>query len=290
MGPRAAERGSGREPVTTDLQVREVVVGDGVVLRVGTGGEGPPLLLVNGIGANLDMWRPLLAQLPGRHVIVFDVPGTGGSPALPVPVRMPAYAELVVDLLDALGHERVDVLGYSWGGALAQELAHRAPTRVRSLVLAATIPGLGGRPPAPWVFGAMSTPLRYYSPLYLRLVAPVIYGVRIRPDEPHLGARRQRPPSLRGYVNQLYAISGWSSRRWLRTLRVPTLVLAGRGDPLASARNSVILSREIRGAVLQIVPGGHLFLLQEAELSGRAVLRFLDGVDAGTAPFQPASG
>lgn len=274
---------SSSTPVPVD--VREVHVGD-VVLRVGTTGEGPPLLLINGIGANLDMWQPLLAHLRDRHVVVFDAPGTGGSPSLSRRRRMPGFAALVVGLLDELGLEQVDVLGYSWGGALAQELAHRAPERVRSLVLCATMPGLGGQPPPPWVFGAMSTPLRYYSKTYLRLVAPIIYGVRIRPDEPHLTARRQRPPSLTGYSHQLYAITGWSSRSWLRTLRLPTLVLSGRGDHLVPARNGVIMSREIRGATLQVVPGGHLFLVQDVGIAAAAVRRFLDLVDRGRAPFQ----
>lgn len=267
------------------LEVREVEV-DGVVLRVGTAGDGPPLLLINGIGANLDMWRELVPQLPGRHVIAFDFPGTGGSPALSGLRRMPALAQLVVSLLDVLELECADVLGYSWGGALAQELAHQAPERVRSLVLCATIPGLGGRPPPPWVFGAMVTPLRYYSKTYLRLVAPLIYGVRVRHDEGHVAARRQRPPSLRGYTQQLYAISGWSSLPWLRTLRLPVLVLSGRGDHLATARNGVVLARRIRGATLHVVPGGHLFLLQDVDVAAAAVSRFLDSVDRGTAPFQ----
>ncbi|MCW2854224.1 MAG: alpha/beta fold hydrolase [Nocardioides sp.] len=272
-------------PAVPALDVRELTV-DGAVIRVGMAGAGPPLLLINGIGANLDMWRPLLAHLPDRRVVVFDVPGTGGSPALSSAPRMGGFADLVVGLLDALGLEQADVLGYSWGGALAQELAHRSRARVRSLVLCATIPGLGGQPPAPWVLGAMGTPLRYYSRTYLRLVAPLVYGVRIQPEVGHLSARRERPPTLRGYAHQMYAIAGWSSRPWLRQLRLPTLVLSGRGDQLATARNGVILAREIRGAVLQVVPGGHLFLLQEPRVAAQAVRRFLADVDAGRGPFQ----
>lgn len=275
--------------VDVALDVREVSVGD-LVLRVGTAGTGPPLLLLNGIGANLDMWQALLGHLPGRHVIAFDFPGTGGSPHLPGPRRMPALAQIVVDLLDVLHLEQVDVLGYSWGGALAQELAHRAPERVRSLVLCATVPGLGGRPPPPWVLGAMATPMRYYSRTYMRLIAPLIYGVRIKDDHSHLAARRQRPPSVRGYGHQLYAITGWSSRAWLSTLRLPVLVLSGRGDQLATARNGVILARQIRGATLHVVPGGHLFLLQDVQVAAEAVVRFLDSVERGEAPFQGRAG
>ena len=249
---------------------------DGVRMRVGVIGDGSPLLLINGIGANIEMWEPLVSELPGRRVVMFDFPGTGASPPLRGSNRMPALAQLVVRLLDKLEIGRVDVLGYSWGGALAQQLAYEAPQRIRSVVLAATTPGVGGQPPAPWVVAAMATPLRYYSPTYLRLVAPLIYGSAIRPDAAHVTARRDQPPSMRGYAQQLYAISGWSSRRWLRRLRVPVLVLTGERDHLAPFRNGRILARSIPGARLQTLPGGHLFLLEQPEAAADAINAFLD--------------
>jgi poly(3-hydroxyoctanoate) depolymerase len=238
----------------------------------------PPLLLLNGIGGNTAMWEPVAGRLPGRRLIMFDAPGTGGSRALRRPLRMRGYAALVVRLLDELGIERTDVLGYSWGGALAQELAHRAPGRVGAMVLGATMPGLGGQPPAPWVLAIMSTPARYYSRTYLRLVTPLIFGSAPdqAADSSHGRARLRTPPSLLGYSQQLYAISGWSSRPWLRTLRAPVLVLAGSHDPLIPSRNGRILAREIPDARLEVVQGGHLFLLEQAELACAAVRAFLD--------------
>lgn len=257
------------------VTVERVRVGS-TTLRVSIAGEGPTLLLLNGIGANTQMWEPVLSRLPGRRIVMVDMPGTGGSPALRVAVRMPGYARLVVRLLDELGIGRTDVLGYSWGGALAQELAHRAPDRVGALVLAATMPGLGGQPPAPWVVALMATPARYYSRTYLRLVSPLVFGsAPAQADSPHGDARLRRPPSLLGYSQQLWAISGWSSRPYLRTLRMPVLVLTGDHDPLVPTRNARILAREIPGAQLQIVPGGHLFLLEQPEQGCRAITDFL---------------
>jgi poly(3-hydroxyalkanoate) depolymerase len=259
---------------------RSVVV-DGTRIRVATCGEGPPLLLVNGIGGNIEMWQPLAARLRNRQLIMFDVPGTGQSPPLLLARRMRGYARLLAGLLDTIDIERADVLGYSWGGALAQELAHQFPERVRSLVLAATIPGLGGQPPAPWVLALMVTPTRYYSRTYLRLVSPVVFGSdpAKAADSPHGRARRVAPPSLLGYSQQLYAITGWSSRCWLHNLRVPTLVLAGDRDPLAPRRNARILARSIPDARLHVVHGGHLFLLEEPEEAGRLVAAFLAELD-----------
>jgi len=246
-------------------------------VRVATTGQGPPLLLLNGIGGNIDMWEPVIRRIPGRRLVMLDMPGTGGSPALLAPMRMRGYARLVVRLLDELGIERTDVLGYSWGGALAQELAHRAPDRVGAVVLVATTPGLGGQPPAPWVIALMATPARYYSRTYLRLVAPLVFGsAPATAADSDLGdARLRTPPTLRGYSQQLWAISGWSSRSYLRRLRAPVLVLAGAHDPLIPPRNARILAREIPGARLQMVDGGHLFLLEQPDVGCRAVVEFL---------------
>ena len=246
-------------------------------LRIAVSGEGPPLLLLNGIGGNLEMWAPVAERLQGRQLIAFDAPGTGGSPPLLRPVRMRGYARLVVALLDELGIERTDVLGYSWGGALAQELAFRAPSRVGAVVLGATMPGVGGRAPAPWVIALMATPARYYSKTYLRVVAPLVFG---SPRTPGAGSgdsgRLRRPPTIRGYAQQLSAISGWSSRPYLRRLRAPVLVLAGAHDPLVPLRNARILEREIPGARLRVLDGGHLFLLEQSDQACRLVEEFLD--------------
>lgn len=261
-------------------------------VRVAVTGEGPPLLLLTGIGANIEMWEPAARHLTGRRLVMLDVPGTGGSPALRVGLRMRGYAQLVTQVLDALGLGRVDVLGYSWGGALAQQLAHQAPHRVRALVLAATTPGLGGQPPAPWVLALMSSPARYYSRTYLRLTAPLLFGTspRAAADSTHGHARLHRPPSLLGYTQQLYAISGWSSRCWLRQVAQPTLVIGARRDPLASPRNAEILATVLPDARLEMVDGGHLFLLEDPAQGCALVEDFLrdqDAVAAGT-PAEPA--
>ena len=68
------------------------------------------MLLLSGIGANIEMWEPAARHLTGRRLVMLDVPGTGGSPALRVGLRMRGYAQLVTQVLDALGLDRVDVL------------------------------------------------------------------------------------------------------------------------------------------------------------------------------------
>lgn len=272
------------EPPRPIRLIRRVTV-PGATLRVGEVGDGPPLLMLNGIGGNLEMWDPVLRRLRGRRLVMPDMPGAGESPALLRPRRMPGLASLVVDLLDELGIERTAVLGYSWGGALAQQLAWQAPDRVSALVLGATMTGLGGQPPPPWVAALMVSPARYYSKSYLRLVAPVVFGSSpsSAADSSHGNARIARPPSPVGYSQQMWAISGWSSRRWLRGLDVPTLVLSGARDPLVRPRNGQILAEGIPGARLHVVDGGHLFMLEQPEETCRVVTDFLEEVAAASA-------
>src|SRR5919199_3586447 len=133
----------------------------GLRLRVARRGSGPPLLLINGIGAPLEMWESFAKRIARREVVMFDLPGSGESQAPGAPMRMSGFARVVEDLMGVLDLPRADVLGYSFGGLVAQELARRAPARVRRLVLCATLAGVPSVPPDPLVLLLMSTPLRY---------------------------------------------------------------------------------------------------------------------------------
>jgi poly(3-hydroxyalkanoate) depolymerase len=259
----------------------------GLRLRVAQrAGAGRPLLLITGIGAHIDMWEPLQRHLAGRAVLAFDAPGTGRSPAPRRPMRMAGYADVVGELLDVLRLRSVDVLGYSWGGALAQELAHRSPERVARLVLCATGPGwLGGTPPRPLAAALLATPARYYHPWLLERSLPHIAGGRTRREratqlDRQAAARLAHRPSPLGYAHQLFAISGWTSLPWLHELGQPTLVVAGDDDPAVPLRNSRALAKRIPGARLHIVRGGgHLFLLDQPEAVAPEIVDFLVGPD-----------
>jgi poly(3-hydroxyalkanoate) depolymerase len=261
--------------------VRYVEV-DGVRLRVSIEGvgRGRPLLLLNGIGAGLELFAPFRAQLLGVETIAVDVPGTGGSAATVMPMRLSGLAHLLDRLLDVLGYGEVDVLGISWGGTLAQELAFRHPERVGRLVLAATSPGWMSFPGRLEALMVLATPLRYYSPTYFEKVAPILYGgaARDRPEllreQGHL--RFLRPPSVRGYLWQIAALTGWSSLPWLHRLRLPVLVIAADDDPIIPLANAWLIARCLPNATLDVVPrGGHLFLLTHAETVAPRIAAFL---------------
>lgn len=102
----------------------------------------PPLLICNGIGANLELVLPFVNALPADlEVIAFDVPGVGGSSTPLLPYRFGGLARLMARMLDYLNYGQVNVIGVSWGGALAQQFAHDFPERCKKLVLAATSAG-----------------------------------------------------------------------------------------------------------------------------------------------------
>lgn len=255
---------------------------DGVRLRVSVRGTGRPLLMLMGIGANLEMWGPFEDALNGKLIqtVTVDAPGAGSSTGYRMPRRMKGLARTMELMIDALGYEQVDVLGVSFGGTLAQQLAHQAPQRVRRLVLAATGAGVGGVPASPRVLLALATPRRYHQPDYFRRIAGDIYGGAARrdPDATLHGslARFAKAPSMCGYLGQLYAIAGWSSVPWLAKLPHETLVIAGDDDPIVPVLNGRLLDRLIPHSRLHIVEGGgHLFLLEQPEEMAALVTEFL---------------
>jgi len=260
------------------IDLREV---GGQTLRVGIrpGDKSrTPLLLFNGIGANIELVEPFLESLDGPEAIIFDVPGVGGSPAPGLPYRPWTLARLSAQLLDQLGYDHVDVLGVSWGGAIAQQFAFQQAKRCRRLILAATSPGHLMVPGKLAVLLKMASPRRYRDPAYMGRIAGDIYGGRMRnsPELVQKHMRHVRWSSDYGYYLQLMAGIGWSSLPWLGFLRQPTLVMAGKDDPIVPLANGRIMAKLIPDARLVTLEDGHLFLLTSAQESAQLITEFLN--------------
>jgi len=250
-------------------------------LRIARHGDGPPLLLINGLGAPLEMWRPLLRHLRDYGVVTFDMPGCGLSSTPRQPLGMRGLASIVETMMRLAGPTRAHVLGYSLGGLVAQELAFRHPERVERLVLCATTAGFPSVPPRPLAGWLLLMPARYNSAAAAKMIVPVIAGGRTRRErrvlDANLPQRLAHPPSLVGYMHQLYAASGFSSHRWLRRIPHPTLVLAGDDDPLIAVANARYLARAIPGAKLSVMAGaGHLMLIDEPRQAGELIRQFFE--------------
>src|ERR1700757_103934 len=139
-------------------------------------GSGLPLVLCNGIGASLEVLDALVERVdPDSTVVRFDVPGTGGSPTSVVPYGFPYLAWVLGGVLSKLGIGVVDVLGMSWGGALAQQFALQNPRRCRRLVLVATGTGALMVPARPRILAKMLTPRRFSDKGYAASIAGELY-------------------------------------------------------------------------------------------------------------------
>jgi poly(3-hydroxyalkanoate) depolymerase len=250
-------------------------------VRPGTDESVPPLLLMNGIGASLEVLQPFVDALDRRRTVVrFDVPGVGGSPRPVVPYNLATFSPVITGMLERLCfHGPVDVLGLSWGGGLAQHFAVQHRRRVRRLVLAATGTGSLMVPAHPRVLARMLTPRRHRDPAYAREIAGEIYGGTMRTD-PARAARalhsETRLGPRRGYYYQLAASTGWSSLPFLRLIRQPTLVVVGDDDPIIPLVNARMMARLIPNAQLHVYSGGHIALITEADELAPVIEGFLD--------------
>jgi pimeloyl-ACP methyl ester carboxylesterase len=219
-------------------------------IRVSVSGtEGRALMLVNGLGAPLETWGTFRDALGARRTIAVDAPGTGGSSTPMRPLTVRELALVTLEVAEALDARDLDVLGYSFGGAITQEMARLAPGRVHRLVLAATNYGWGSPFGNPLAAVSAMTACASFSP---------------------------RPDPL-GYWWQIAAIATWSSFPWIARVRQPTLVLAGEHDrvvPLSACR---MLALRLPNAQLGVVEGAeHWFLIADgARDAASRVVEFL---------------
>ena len=245
--------------------------------------EHPPILFFNGIGANIEAVAPLAEHLPERGFIMFDMPGTGESPDPTVPYNAFTMSWTASQVLDQLGIALVDVMGVSWGGAMAQHFALQYPGRTRRLVLVATTAGMLMVPGNPAALTKMANPRRYIDPKFMNEHFQTLYGGVDRDGakhqkDSHIG--RLKPPSPRGYLYQLLAMLGWTSLPALPFLNKETLVMMGDEDQIVPLINGRILASAIPNARLEVFKGGgHLFLLTHADESVAALRDFLDAPD-----------
>ena len=232
--------------------------------------DGPPLILLEGMGGDIPGWRrniPVLAR--ELRVIAYDFRGNGNSDEPPGPVTMETFVDDTLALLDALRVERAHIYGQSFGGMVAQETALTRPERVRTLVLGCThvgsshaVRGKGSKAPKSEPWRAM------YSPGF-----PDRHPEHVAEDL-RIGAAQPKHPE--GGRRQWEAMQGFDSFDRLPSLRQPTLVLHGTEDQAIAVENANLLAERIPGAELVLLEGaGHLYHSEQADAADAAVLDFL---------------
>lgn len=239
-----------------------------------------PILVFNGIGASAEMLEPFFLAI--KHpVLSIDMPGVGGTSLRLKPQRMGDLATLAADVLTELSIDKVYAMGISWGGGLAQQFAYQHEKRCSKLILAATSTGNLMAPPKLSVLLRMATPLRYYSAGFFKRNAGSIYGGDFRKNKSLTSkhSKAMAPPSMSGYMYQLFAAAGWTSLFWLHKLKQKTLIMAGNDDPIIRPCNSKILASRIPNSTLKTFNCGHLFILTRLKESVQAITDFLADID-----------
>lgn len=271
------------EPMTATIEFMEA---GGRKLRVahwrlGEPSDCPPVLFFNGIGANIEAVAPLAERMTERAFIMFDMPGTGESPDPTIPYNPFTMSWTASQILGELGVDLVDVMGISWGGAMAQHFALQHPRLTRRLVLVATTAGMLMVPGNPAALTKMANPRRYIDPEFMNEHFIILYGgMTKRPGSKsdHIG--RLKPPSPRGYFYQLLAMLGWTSLPALPFLKKDVLIMMGDEDQIVPLINGKILNSAIPNSRLEVFKGGgHLFLLTHADESVACLREFLDAPD-----------
>ena len=253
---------------------------DGRVLRVAvwrasTATKKLPILFFNGIGANIEAMAPMAELLDDRDFITFDMPGIGGSPDPVVPYNAILMSRIAALLLDRFEMPVVDVMGVSWGGAMAQQFALQNGARTNKLILVATSAGMLMVPGNPAALVKMADPRRYIDPDFMAKHFKTLYGGMVGNKAEHIG--RITPPSKTGYFYQLMAMMGWTSAPFLPFLKTETLIMMGNDDQIVPLANGKFLNFLIPNSELFVVEnGGHLFLLSHVEESIEAIRGFLD--------------
>ncbi|TBH21531.1 alpha/beta fold hydrolase [Thermus thermamylovorans] len=254
-------------------------------LRFRVEGEGPKVVLLNGIFQRLESWDPVVPLLGDYTLLRYDMRGQGESEAPEGPYTPEAHAQDLLSLLGELGWEEAALVGLSNGGIVGLQAALMAPKRFRGLVLCCTTPYLDAALRAKvqsWLHAlkAGGTPLR------LRVALPWVFGARFLNAHPELlreeglGPLMAQAPDEKAQERLLFGfLSLEDLRPYLRGLTLPALVLYGEEDVLFPKPYAQALA-EALGARLQALPTGHAAPLEAPSAFAQAVRGFLEEVYA----------
>ncbi|MEX2446081.1 MAG: alpha/beta hydrolase [Dehalococcoidia bacterium] len=249
-------------------------------------GRGQPLIFIAGLGADHHFWGPLVEQLSGRYdCIVFDNRGNGQSSK---PRRGYAPSDIAADtlgLMDSLGIERAHLFGWSLGGMVAQHIALEQPERIRGMVLAGSMAKADAR--MMHILRSRKLMQRRMEPEeYFTVLASFMYGTK-KLAEPGFvkgyvrrAANNPHPQALHAFDQLVDGIGAFDSRRQLRRIKTPTLVMVGEEDILTTPERSRELAAGIPDAELEIVPGvSHFCGNEDPKRVATLTRRFLARVD-----------
>lgn len=268
----------------------------GARLRYFAAGEGPPLLLVHGFGGAAWNFTELAPLLPGRRLLIPDLPGHGGSAPLPAFRSLAAFADVLAGLCDQEGIVEVDVVGHSLGGVVALRLAERRPQLVRSVVLAAAAGISSSRRVSEVLLTVASIvkPARFAARRVERITASrrlrrLVFGTLEVSNADMLSDR-----AIHGFLRaaELHtdtlaagiALARDDPRDGLERVRCPVLVLWGGRDRQVPLEDGFEYARRLRAPIRVIADCGHLLIGERPDACAKAIDEFVP------LPYDPSRG
>jgi pimeloyl-ACP methyl ester carboxylesterase len=265
------------------MKVGDLDVGYRTIGPLGAAADSTPLLMIMGSSATMDLWSPefVEALAQGREVVVFDNRGMGETDDPEGTYRFPQLAGDTAGLIEALGYDKMDVLGWSMGGSVALDLSVRHPQVVDRLVSCA---GSAGGPRAvpmsqktlAVLTDTTGTP-RQMGERPLTLLFPAAYR-SAKPayaDSFPIPSERMSPTAI---ALQDRAIGEWQGV-WsgLKGISSPALFVTGAEDVIAPPRNATLMAAVLPDSELVSIPGaGHGLMYQDPQRLADVVMDFLD--------------
>jgi pimeloyl-ACP methyl ester carboxylesterase len=262
-------------------------------------GKGKPILLISGLGGGMTSWESsTLEELSSSNhtVIVFDNRGVGNTSMGTKPSSIQQFANDTAGLMDVLKLQKADVLGYSMGSFVAQQLTLTHPEKVNRLILhGASCGGKEGVTPAPEVVELvkkLANSIANNVPIEQQDMKAALYvtlgptWVKLHPDSIETIATNATDllsgVTPNAFVQQYNAVMNWYSSDWsgvcsqLPSISKPTLIITGTDDISVPAANSLILAQKIPGAwLVQIHGAGHALMAQYPHEFNKVLQTFL---------------
>jgi 3-oxoadipate enol-lactonase len=247
-------------------------------------GDGPPLLMILGIGANINWWGKYFINRLAKHfkVIVFDNRGTGRSGDPRQDYFINTLADDAIGLLNALNIDKAHIFGHSMGGYIAQEIVLKY-ARVNKLVLCSTSCG-GDRSilASPEVLEILGKPRKGRDPEEVaKENLDIFYSIEFLEKYPKLITLSiqnmiKTPLDPDSYSRQTKAIGFFNTCNRLKNLKIPTLLLHGMKDVLVPPQNASVLANIIPNSrVIKFSKSAHAPFVEEPDLVLKAIFDFL---------------
>ena len=248
-------------------------------------GDGYPFLLIRGLSSDVYRWPPIFIKEISRYfkVVLFDNRGAGRTDKPDIEYSIKMMADDTIGLMNAMNIEKTNVLGYSMGGSIAQEIVLNYPERVNNLILCGA--GCGG-PKAKVanteVLNLLTFDRKGMTPeQVLRKTLPILFPenfIKSHPEEIEEYIRRSSlaPIPAHSYQRQLGAIANFKSYSRLKNIETSTLIISGKKDILVPSQNSEVLAENISGAKLSLLDEvGHAMFTQKPILLAKVINHFL---------------